>query len=172
MSLSVIVAVSQNGIIGQAGGLPWHLSADLKRFKALTMGHYIIMGRRTYESLGRCLPGRTNVIVSETGFQAPPAITVSSLQEALRLAANDAEPFVIGGARLFDAAQPIARRLYLTRILRDVPGDTHLDLTKWDLDNPEIWRQIECSSPQVSADGQFVFQFETWARSDANRPYA
>lgn len=164
MNLSVIVAVSQNGVIGREGGLPWHISADLKRFKALTMGHCIIMGRKTFESLGRCLPGRTNIVVSEKGFAHPIAQSAASLAEALEIAAEDAEPFVIGGARLFEAARPLAHRLYLTRVLQDVAGDTYMDLNHWELNDATRWQRIECSPVQTTSDDAIPFQFETWAR--------
>lgn len=169
MSLSLIVAISQNGVIGRDGRLPWHLPEDLRRFKSLTMGHHIIMGRRTFESLGRCLPGRTNVVVSQRGSMADPdAIVVRSLPEAMERAAGDREPFVIGGARIFEAARPCVDRVYLTRLLFDAAGDTCFDLSTWGLTDPERWRLVESSETFRSRLHQTPYQFETWER--ATRP--
>src|SRR5437868_5436940 len=118
MRVSLIVAMDRKGVIGRGGGLPWRLSADLKRFKALTMGHHIVMGRKTFESLGRMLPGRTTVVVSrragvwnrESGVGAQAAF-VQSLEDALRLAAGDDEVFIIGGAEVFSLGLPKVERV-------------------------------------------------------------
>lgn len=161
----MIVAVSQNGVIGRAGGLPWHLPEDLKRFKRLTMGHHIIMGRATYESLGRCLPGRTSVVVTRSDELTPPGpVLVRSLAAALRVAADDPEPFLIGGGQLYETARPIVDRIYLTRVLADFDGDTFLDLAQWRLQDPSAWTLQETSPAQVSPNGQIPFQFQTWQR--------
>jgi dihydrofolate reductase len=133
--LSVIAAVARNGVIGRDNDLPWHLPEDLKRFRALTMGHHIIMGRKTYDSLGRLLPGRTTVIVSRNPqYVVPGAIVAGSLKQALQACGDDQEVFVIGGAQLYCEALPLADRLYLTWIERDFEGDAHfppLDLGQW-----------------------------------------
>ncbi|OIQ83726.1 dihydrofolate reductase [mine drainage metagenome] len=122
--LSIIAAVARNRVIGINNVLPWHLPEDLKRFRALTMGHHIIMGRKTYESLGRLLPGRVTVIVSRSKTYAVPGAQVAdSLEAALALCKDDAEVFVIGGAALYHAALPEADRLYLTEIGQEFPGD-------------------------------------------------
>jgi dihydrofolate reductase len=139
MRLSLIVAVASNGVIGRAGGLPWHLPADLARFKALTMGHHLIVGRRTWESIGRVLPGRRMVVVSSGDPVVPAEVAVvPSLDAALGLAvaAGEEEAFVGGGARLFAEALPRAERLYLTRVLAAVAGDTLMppfDAGQWRL---------------------------------------
>lgn len=123
--LSIIAAVARNRVIGINNTLPWHLPEDLKRFRALTMGHHIIMGRKTYESLGRLLPGRTTVIVSRSrDYAVPGALVADSLDAALVLCGNDPEVFVIGGAQLYLAAMRRADRLYLTEIEQDFAGDT------------------------------------------------
>jgi len=110
--------------IGHRGKLPWHLPADLQRFKSLTMGHHIIMGRKTWESIGRLLPGRTSVVVTRNAqYAAPGALRALSLREALALAQRDPEPFVIGGAELFREALPLAGRVYLTEISARYEGD-------------------------------------------------
>lgn len=135
MNLSVIAAVARNGVIGRNNQLPWQLPEDLKRFKALTMGHHIIMGRKTYESLGRLLPGRTTVIVSRnTGYVVPGALIASSLEDALGGCVGDEQPFMIGGAELYQQALPLANRLYLTRIEHDFEGDAwfpEFDIREW-----------------------------------------
>jgi dihydrofolate reductase len=133
--LSVIAAVARNGTIGRDNALPWHLPEDLKRFKALTMGHHIIMGRKTYESLGRLLPGRTTVIVSRNqAYAVQGAKVVNSLDQAIQACAGDKEIFVIGGAELYREALLVAGRLYLTEIDEDFDGDAHfpkIDHTVW-----------------------------------------
>src|SRR5687767_2985689 len=115
MRLSLIVAVARNGVIGRQGQLPWRLSADLKRFKSLTMGHHLIMGRKTFNSLeGRELPGRITIVLTRSG-QVPSHIRqVASLDAALQLAGADDEVFVIGGSEIFALALPRADRLYIT----------------------------------------------------------
>lgn len=148
MSLSVIVAIAKNGIIGLDNALPWHLSEDLKRFKSLTMGHHIIMGRKTYESLGRLLPGRTTVIVTRNPeYKVEGALTAASLDEAVSLCKNDSQPFMIGGAQLYADALALADKLYITWVERDYHGDAcfpPFDKTQWQ----EVGRQ-----PGVGVDG-------------------
>lgn len=162
MSLSVIVAIANNGVIGVDNALPWHLPEDLKRFKSLTMGHHIIMGRKTYESLGRLLPGRTTVIVSRNpSYQAPPgALVANSLSQAVAICAGDAEPFMIGGAQLYQEALLLADKLYVTWIEREYQGDAHfpaLDLSQWQ----ETFRQAG-----NGADG-LPYAFVDYVRSAA-----
>jgi dihydrofolate reductase len=134
MILSIIAAVARNGVIGRNGALPWRLPADLKHFKSVTMGKPVIMGRRTWESLGKPLPGRMNIVV--TSRRDLPVPCAGSLDEALRLAASADEVFVIGGARLFAEALARASRLYLTEIDADFDGDTWFPpfrRTEWSL---------------------------------------
>ena len=136
MRLSAIVAMATNRCIGRDNTLPWRLPADLKRFKQLTMGHTLIMGRKTYESIGRPLPGRTTLVVTRQRDYAPEGVQVAhSLEQALELARGD-EVFIAGGADLYRQAMEHVRRLYLTRIGRDYEGDTffpELDLSGWRL---------------------------------------
>src|SRR5262245_32500467 len=121
--LSLIVAMSQNRVIGANGTIPWHLPDELQLFKRLTMGHHMVMGRRTWDSIGRLLPGRTTVIVSrQPGYRVAGAIVAHSLEEAITACAADDEIFVIGGAELFRAALPLADRLYLTVVQASVAG--------------------------------------------------
>ena len=124
-AIYLVAAVAANGIIGAKGKLPWHLPGELQHFKRLTMGHPIIMGRRTWESLGRPLPGRENIVVTTTpSYAAPGAAVASSLDAALALCFGESVVFVIGGTRLFEAALPHARGMVLTEIQRDYEGDT------------------------------------------------
>lgn len=134
--LALIVAVARNRVIGKDGGLPWRIPEDLKHFKKTTLGHAIIMGRRTFESIGRPLPGRRSIVVSrepEARFEGCEA--AHSFGDALALAREtDDRPFVIGGASLYEEALPSATEIHLTRIDRDIDGDTflHLDLTDFE----------------------------------------
>jgi dihydrofolate reductase len=127
MRLSIIVAVADNRVIGREGDLPWRLSADLKRFKALTMGHHLLMGRKTFESIGTVLPGRTTVVISRGQPDLPTEVRlVHSLEQAVELARahGDDEPFIAGGAEIYAQALPAADRLYFTRVHADSEGDT------------------------------------------------
>lgn len=131
----LVAAVAANGIIGAKGQLPWHLPEDLKHFKKLTLGHPVIMGRRTWESLRKPLPGRDNIVVTRTpGYEAPGAAVASSLAAALALCAGEPVAFVIGGERLFAESLPGAAGLAMTEIHRDFEGDTRFpdyDRSKW-----------------------------------------
>jgi dihydrofolate reductase len=131
----LVAAVAANRIIGANGQLPWHLPEDLKHFRQLTMGHPVIMGRRTWESLGRALPGRENIVVTgRPGYEAPGAAVANSLVAALALCIGETVVFVIGGTRLFEAALPLADRLVMTEIHRDYQGDTwfpRYDRSRW-----------------------------------------
>lgn len=139
-TLTLIAAVASNGIIGKDNALPWHLPADLKHFKALTTGHAVIMGRKTWESLPpkfRPLPGRQNIVVTRNaGYQAPGADVATTLPAALA-AARDGQAFVIGGAELYAAALDQADRLELTEIDRAYEGDTRFPTR-----DPALWREV------------------------------
>lgn len=122
--LSIIAAMAQNRVIGIDNTLPWRLPADLAHFKTLTMGHHMIMGRKTYESLGKPLPGRISVIVTrDMAFSAPGCVVVHSLDEAVSACAGDTEAFFIGGADLYRQALEVAQRMYLTEVKTAVEGD-------------------------------------------------
>jgi len=124
MKISLIVAMAENRVIGEGNDLPWHLPADLKRFKALTIGHVIVMGRKTFESIGRPLPRRHSVVITRNPeYRAPGVSVVHSLEQALDQAAGEDEVFVIGGAAIFAQALPRADRLYLTLVHAEPPGD-------------------------------------------------
>ncbi len=165
MRISIIVAVAENGIIGRGGQLPWRLSADLQRFKRLTMGHTIVMGRRTWESIGRALPGRRTVVVTrQTSYRigiADVAIA-TSLDDALHAAeaAGDVEAFVVGGAELYREALPRADRLYFTRVRAAIEGDTHFPAVQWN-----AWRLIESEEHVADEKNEYSFDFEIHERS-------
>ena len=138
--------MAKNRVIGANGAIPWHLPNELKLFKSLTMGHHIVMGRKTYESIGRLLPGRTTVIVTkQRDYAVPGAIVAHSIEEALAACTNDDECFVIGGAELFRETLPVADRLYLTVVDAEPAGDTFMP--EFDMDR---WR--ETSSQSFAAD--------------------
>ena len=141
--LSLLVAMSKNRVIGKNNQLPWHLPEDLKHFKALTMGHPIIMGRKTYESIGKVLPGRTNIIVTrQKNYVIPSAIVVDSIQSAFAagLEENSAknEAFVIGGEEIFHQALTFSQHIYLTEIQKTFDGDTFFPAL-----NSQEWREAE-----------------------------
>lgn len=130
--LALVVAMARNRGIGLDGKLPWHLPEDLKRFKALTLGHALIMGRKTHQSIGRPLPGRRNIVVTRSGAAFPGCETAGDLLAAMALArTTDPEPMVIGGADLYGQALPCATRLFLTEVDRDVEADTYFPELVW-----------------------------------------
>nr|AIA10519.1 dihydrofolate reductase [uncultured bacterium] len=127
--------MARNRVIGARNTIPWRLPGEQQTFKSITMGHHIIMGRNTWESIGRLLPGRTTVIVTRRpGYQVAGAIVAPSLEDAITACGGDEEIFVIGGAQLYAAALPLADRIYLTTVDADVQGDTlmpEFDLSEW-----------------------------------------
>ena len=140
--ISIIVAASANNVIGAKGDLPWHLSDDLKRFKAVTMGKPIVMGRKTWESIGRALPGRQNIVITRRqSFVADGCDVVNSVDEALSAAGDVGEIVVIGGSQVYELFLPAAQRLYLTRVHADVEGDAFfpaIDEDEWQLVSEEM----------------------------------
>jgi dihydrofolate reductase len=137
--ISYVVAVSKNGVIGREGGLPWHMSSDLKRFKAITMGKPVVMGRKTWESLPRKpLPGRRNIVITRQRDVAPEGAEVAATpEEALRLAGDVPEVAVIGGGEIYRLFWPLVDRLYLTEVDLEVAGDTHFPALA-----PGEWREV------------------------------
>ena len=130
----VIAAVAENGVIGKQGGLPWHLPEELKRFKRLTMGNPIIMGRKTHESIGRVLPGRRNIVLSSSDLKAPGIDVFSSLEAALAACQNVQKVFIIGGGQIFKQALPLAQKIELTRVHQHIAGDVYfpeIKLKEW-----------------------------------------
>ena len=164
MIVSIIVAVSENGGIGLEGGIPWRLSTDLKLFKKTTMGHHLILGRKTYESIGKPLPGRRMVVITrKKDYQAEGCDVVHSLNEALELArANgETEAFVAGGAEIYAQALPQADRMYYTRVLAEVEADTFFPDFKED-----EWEVVESKEYPVSEGDEFGFRWEVLKRKD------
>lgn len=160
MKVSLIVAVSENGVIGRSGQLPWRLPVDLRRFRALTMGKPIVMGRRTWESIGRPLPGRMNIIVTRRpDFRADGVIVAHSLMQALERAEPAAEVMVIGGASLYAEALPLARTIYWTEVHAYVEGDTCFP--PWDRTG---WREVARERVALEASGQPACSFVIWER--------
>lgn len=168
MIISLLVAMDEAGGIGQGGGLPWHLSTDLKRFKALTMGHHLIMGRKTYESIGRALPGRITVIITRTrdyrpaGCPDPHVCHVThSLDEALSLAeqSGENEAFVIGGGQIFALALPLADRIYLTRVHTISQADTFFPAF-----NEAEWRSKESRRYPADEKNQYATTYQILER--------
>lgn len=151
--VSLVAAVAANGVIGRDGALPWRLPEDLKRFKALTLGHHIVMGRKTYESIGRLLPGRTTVIVThQRDYAVPGAIVATSLEDAIGRCIGDDEVFVIGGAEIYRAALPIADRMYLTLVQAPFEGDTLFpawEAEDWELISREPLSPVPASGAPV-----------------------
>jgi dihydrofolate reductase len=158
--LSLIVAMARNGVIGAGNRIPWHLPNELKLFRQLTMGHHIVMGRRTYESINRLLPGRTTVIVTRRrDYVVPGAIVAHSVPEALEACRGDAEIFVIGGADLFRETLPIADRLYLTVVDAEPEGDTFMP----EMDMSE-WREISAEAFPADEKHAHGYRFTTYER--------
>ncbi|OHA46286.1 MAG: hypothetical protein A3A80_04205 [Candidatus Terrybacteria bacterium RIFCSPLOWO2_01_FULL_44_24] len=164
MIISVIVAFSRNRVIGNNNTLPWHLPEDLKRFRELTYGHTVIMGRKTHESIGKVLPGRTNIIItSKEDYKAEGCIIAGSLDEAIKIADGDSEVFIIGGANVYKQAMAIADRLYVTFIKEEFEGDAFFPEI-----NEDIW-QIRsktdyCKNPM----DPYNFSFITYVRREKN----
>ncbi len=162
MKLSIIVAVADNGVIGKDNTLPWRLSADLKRFKGLTMGHHLLMGRTTFESIGRPLPGRTTIVLSRGNPKLPEGVLLAgSLTEAgeIAFAAGETEAFVAGGAAAYKEALPEADLLYLTRVAGEYEGDTFFP--EWNRDGWELFSMETC--PRQEGEPHAVF--EVWRRN-------
>jgi dihydrofolate reductase len=155
MKISLIVAMASNRAIGLNGQMPWHLSADLKRFKQITMGSPILMGRKTFEAIGKPLPGRHNLVISRnTDFQAPGCEVFGDMNEALKQCAGCTEVFVIGGATLYESLLPSADYLYLTKIDKDFAGDTFFPEF-----NSQDWREIERENIDDDPSVEFSYHF-------------
>ena len=141
MRFSLIAAMDRNRLIGNNNELPWHLPADLAHFKQVTMGKPIVMGRKTYESIGRPLPGRTNIVLSRQGFQAEGVVSVSSICEATTLTVNDEELMVIGGSSIYESVLDVVDRMYITYVDGEFSGDAwfpEFDDNLWSLSDESI----------------------------------
>lgn len=147
--LSIIAAVSKNWVIGKDGKLPWRLPEDLKRFKELTTGHPIIMGRKTYESIGRPLPYRRNIVITrDMNYEAPECLVVHSVEEALDAANPVNEVFCIGGEEIYKEFLPLADKIYLTKINKDFDGDAFFPVVDW-----SEWEEVE---RKIGIDCEFL----------------
>lgn len=157
LRIAILVAMASNRVIGQKNALPWHLPADLKHFKALTMGHGIIMGRKTYESIGRPLPGRLNVIIThQKNYHVNGAIVVHSIDDAVQVCRDEKEiggkSFVIGGAEIYQQTLSLCHRMYITEIQRCFEGDAYFP--EFD---PEEW--IETACEKHADDNELAYHF-------------
>lgn len=151
--LSLIVAMGKNRVIGANGAIPWRLPNELQLFKRVTLGHHIIMGRKTWESIGRLLPGRTSIIVTrQKDYIVPGALVVDSLPAAVKAGGNDSEIFVIGGGELYREALPLADRIYLTTVDAEPEGDTRMP--EFDTND---WREV--SSESFAADDRHAHAY-------------
>ena len=160
--ISIVVAASTNNVIGTQGRLPWKISDDLKRFKALTMGKPIVMGRRTHESIGRPLPGRQNIVITrQPGYSADGCDVVASPAAALAIAGSAAEIMIIGGSQIYDLFLPKAGRLHITRVQAEIEGDAFFPA----IDGSD-WRLVDSVVFEASDSKEFGFEFTTYERID------
>ena len=167
MKLSIVVAMSKGRVIGREGQLPWRLSADLQRFKRLTMGHPIVMGRKTFESIGRPLPGRQSIVITrQPEFHAEGIQVAKDLQGALQIAGKASnEVFVIGGAQIYALALPSADRLYITLVEANIPGDSFFP--EWD---SQQWELVEESCHPADSKNAFATRFQIFDRRRSYEP--
>ena len=161
--LALVVAVAENGVIGRDGDMPWRLSNDLQRFKKLTLGHHLIMGRKTFESIGRLLPGRTTVIITrQPGYEVDGASIVHSLDQALLAAAGDDCPFVVGGAEIYRLALPWINHMHVTHVHTVIDdGDTFFPYV-----NYSAWHVSSDSKTDVDEKNQFETTYRHYLKSD------
>ena len=161
MKISIVVAMAANRVIGRDNGLPWHLPADLKHFKETTMGKPILMGRRTWESIGRPLPGRTSIVITrDQDYAAPGCVVVNSIEAALQAAGQQEEVMVIGGAEFYRQVLPRTGTIYLTQIHADIEGDTFFP----ELDEAE-WRETARVDCEADERNPYEYSFITLERT-------
>jgi dihydrofolate reductase len=157
MILSAVVAVTEDNAIGKEGGIPWYLPADLAKLREITMGHPIIMGRKTHESIGRTLPGRANIVISrDPDYKVyEGSILVGSLDEALNLSEvkESEEAFIFGGETIYDMAMPLVQRIYLTRVHAKIPADKFFNY------DPSQWRQISIKQHKADEKNPYDYDF-------------
>jgi dihydrofolate reductase len=160
--ISIIAAMTENRVIGINNTLPWRLPADLRHFRQITTGHHVIMGRRNYESIGRPLPDRTNIVITRNPvYQAPGCRVKHSLAEALQDAGNDPEVFVIGGAEIYRQAISRADRIYLTLVHAEISGDTFFP----EFDMRE-WRETSRAHHEADEKNPYAYSFVTYDRKN------
>lgn len=165
-SLSLVVAAAENDVIGCRGELPWRLSGDLKRFKQLTMGHALIMGRKTFDSIGRALPGRVSIVLTRSNSYTPPGervLVVGTLEAALAQVAGTGmdpdEAFVVGGSEIYQLALPNVDRLYLTRVHASVEGDAYLPEIDFDQ-----WQLVDAVEYAADDKNEYACTWQRWQR--------
>ncbi|MCA9246988.1 MAG: dihydrofolate reductase [Planctomycetales bacterium] len=170
MKVSILAALSANGVIGRGGDLPWRLSSDLKRFKQRTWGHWIVMGRKTFDSIGRALPGRTTVVITrQADYDAPHGVRVAeSLAGALALAAaqQQDEVFIVGGGEIYRQAISLADRMYLTRVDAEIDGDVFFP----EFDE-QAWIAVEREPHSSDDKNEFPYEFQTLDRTEVSAKY-
>lgn len=158
--ISMIVAVAENGIIGTQGTMPWHITEDFKHFKAVTLGHPVVMGRKTYQSIGRPLPGRRNIVISrQEGLQIEGCQVVTSLEAALGLCDDEEETFIIGGGQIYAQTMPLAHKLYITHVGIEAVGDTRFPEI-----SPAEWREVSRQEFPRGAAFDHPFAFVDYER--------
>ena len=161
MRISLVVAASTNNVIGRNGELPWHIGEDLRHFKAVTMGHPIVMGRRTFESIGRALPGRLNIVVTRNPhYVAEGCTVVDSPAAALRAADEAEEVMIIGGSEIYRLFLPMAERVYLTRVEAKIDGDATFPALE-----SNTWRIVDEQRFEADESREYTFSFQTLDRA-------
>ncbi len=166
-SLVAVVACTPGGVIGLDGAMPWKLSSDLRRFKTLTMGGTLVMGRKTFASIGRPLPGRQTIVLTRNPLQASqaPLFWVTDVQAALQLSIELARPtYVVGGAEIYRLFFPHCDEIWLTRVLADVSGDTRIDLPLAE------FSLLESTTVPISDSDDFATEFQKWRRGKNSVP--
>lgn len=175
MKVALLAAVAANGVIGRDNGLPWHIPEDQRYFKRLTLGHTMVMGRRTWDSVGRPLPGRHTIVLTRRPGWSPggpwgekdgtvevaPTVAAALARAAERAAGPDEEVFVVGGEEIYRQALPGADRLYITRIEQDFAGDTFFP--EFD---PAVWRRVACDRREPTERVPYAYRFEVWERTE------
>jgi dihydrofolate reductase len=162
MTLSIIAILSTNNVIGSGNRLPFRQSTDLKRFKSLTMGHHLLMGRKTYESLDHALPGRTIVVIThDRNFRVDGVLTVPSIEQAIDVASLDPEPFIAGGGKIFEQTIHRADRMYLTRVHAEIEGDAFFP----EFDDVTEWILIDSEHCEADEKNQYPYSFLTYERA-------
>lgn len=157
---TLVVAMSRNGVIGAGGRLPWHLPADLRHFKEITLGKPVVMGRRTWESIGQPLPGRLNLVVTrQPGYLAEGAGVLHSLDEVAKTTGQAPEIMLIGGAELYQAALPRVRRMVITRVEAEVEGDVLFPEVSWN-----EWDRVSHTRREPDEKNLLAMVFEVWER--------
>lgn len=159
--VNIIVAIANDSVIGDKNQLLWHITEDMRYFRQVTQGHAVVMGRKTYDSIGRALPKRHNVVITRQEISIDGCSVVHSIEEALTLLEGEEEIFIIGGAEIYSLALPLADRLYVTRVGGSYSGDTHFP--EW---QEEEWELISSENFERGVEYQYPFAFEVYRRKD------